>query len=771
MILICALLAVLLTAASACAAATTPIVASMELSPAYLTSPGKINVSITVSNATNEDLKDAVILYDPAAQPVTDFGTNGEAMLKAGETLTWTGSYDVNQNTLDNGSISYFIKYTNYMDSGEAIEQSMPVMAKISKEAMSTLLEVKRTISPGVAREGQKVAVDYHITNAGTDSLTDIEIAENSDINAEVQKIPELKSGQTADISYPVTMGTKNLISGATITYMSQGTGEKQTYVVEDQTIAYGNSDITAKLTASSKGTVVNGIITLTLDLKNGGSVDFSDIRVTDPVLGEVFTNQQLAAGKSLSLKKEITLTETTTYQFSITAIDSTGTESATGTDAVTVSAVAPEDALNLTMTASADETEAYGDPAIVRFTLNISNDSNVAANKVAISHGDTAIYTFDTIPAGESRTMNRDMALSNSGKYQFTAVAQDPLENTMTFKSNELQIAVYAPTPVPQTPTPAPNPTPEPTFVPATIIPIRDASIGATPKLIQNVLLPVLILLGVLLIASCVLLIIATKRRGDQKKASEAAYDHLERAKRRDYVTPAEDETPEAAAEGEDSAPEGDKPASDKKGKKKKLTKEEQEAQMANRRLVGEPKDEPIENWELPHVKYARDAADSQTEEEGFSAMSQGLYDEELTSGFGDELEKTDDVMYEQPYADTFTEDDASLADTENDGYTEELPDTYAVEDVLPADDAYDQTLYGDPADDAGEAPRYDDEVYDEAAEPNDGSFGDIYEDGYGTEDAGFADDEPSEGAPAAEPHEGRRRSRQSRSSDNGLN
>lgn len=106
---------------------------------------------------------------------------------------------------------------------------------------------------------------------------------------------------------------------------------------------------------------------------------------------------------------------------------------------------------------------------------------------------------------------MNRDAALSYSGKYQFTVTADDPLENSQTFQSNEMQIAVYAPTPAPATPTPPPVPTAEPTFVPATVIPIRDPSIGTVPKAIQNVLLPLLIIAGVVLLAVCVLLLIAT--------------------------------------------------------------------------------------------------------------------------------------------------------------------------------------------------------------------------------------------------------------------
>lgn len=698
-------------------AASEPVVGSIELSPAFLAGPGTVNVTIVVSNATNEDFKDPVILYNPAAQVVADFGDNGQAMLKAGESLTWTGSYEVNQRTLDNGYVMFYLKYTNYSESGKALEQSLSLRATITKQTAEAALSVERTISPGVAQEGQEIKVVYHITNAGTVALTNIKISENKDIYDKTQTIPELDAGLTADVTYPVTMGKKNLTSGATITYTTNE-GEEKKYVVEDQTITYGTSDLEAKLTSSSKGVVKDSVFTLTLKLKNAGSVDYSDIRVSDPILGEVFSNQKLEAGKSLTLEKEVTLTATTTYQFSITSIDSTGTETVTGTDAVTVTAVNAEDALNLSLVASADQYEAYGDPAKVRFSVTITNDSNVEAAKVVLLHGDVELQTFDAIGAGQSRVVTRDTALSNSGKYQFTVTAQDPLENDMTFKSNELQIAIYAPTPVPTTPTPAPNPTPEPTFNPATVIPIRDESIGTVPKAVQGVLLPLLIIAGVLLVGTCVLLIVATQRRHSQKKASEAAYDHLERAKRRDYVTPAQEEEPETKTEEDTSERES-----------------ENDKLMANRRIIG---DDQNDDWELPHVKYARDAAQTDAAEKGGGlSMGEGLYDEEMTSDFSgfalshDDPEQQDDVLYEQPYEsaemDGYTED---LADSDSTGETTQMENEERYENP----DAPSYTLHN--YDDVGYDPdQYDDPAYQQEQTEYDQPYTEGYDQQYAGE------------------------------------
>ena len=251
------------------------------------------------------------------------------------------------------------------------------------------------------------------------------------------------------------------------------------------------------------------------------------------------------------------------------------------------------------------------------------------------------------------------------------------------------MQIAVYAPTPAPATPTPPPVPTAEPTFEPATVIPIRDPSIGTVPKAIQNVLLPLLIITGVVLLAVCVLLLIATKRRADQNSASNAAYDHLERAKRRDYITPAESEEEDKPAEENAERPK----------KKAEISPAEQEAQMANRRMVGEPRDEEID-WELPHMKYARDAVDTRgtTEQDDHFRMEHDLYDddaEDLYQGF----ERPEDDT-----ADDWQDDDSYGSEDSSD------ESAYSKDDSYYDESSYDNAdpVYGDEAEEEENNPDY---------------------------------------------------------------
>ena len=535
--LLLVLLVCLLTAVSLAQESVTPVY-SIEVSPSRLAEPGPVTVTITVSNPTGTDMTTPVTLFDPVAKVIEDFGNKGEAFLKAGESLTWTGSYDVNQATLDNGMFSYYLRYSLFRDGGQAIQQTSQINGKIGVLTEAGYIDVTRTITPTAAKEGEEINIVYTITNSGKSNIVSLSITENKDIyNKKISVKDVIEPGKSAKIALPaVKMGTENLTSGAEISFRGEHDEKAQTYTVENQTIIFGEPAISAKASSDVKGTQVGDEVTLTITLINDGKLDFTDIRITEPVLGDVFSNQTLAAGKELALEKKITVMETADYQFTVTAVDINGIEIQTTTEPITIQAMKPEDILSLTISATADRTVVYTTPGNVRFTMAITNTSNVDAKDVVISQGETKLYTFDTIKAGETRNLSRDTSLSYQGKYRFTATALDPIETSYTFESNDIQIAFEQPTPPKFTPTPQGPATPVPTFQPATEIPITDPSVGTVPKLVQHGLTYVTTVFIILVGLVALLLIIALVIRILRKAKSNKAMDHLSLAKPRKY-------------------------------------------------------------------------------------------------------------------------------------------------------------------------------------------------------------------------------------------
>ena len=170
--------------------------------------------------------------------------------------------------------------------------------------------------------------------------------------------------------------------------------------------------------------------------------------------------------------------------------------------------------------------------PADVRFTLTVTNNSNIKAENIAVTHGEKEITTIDALEAGESKTIVRDVRISQAGKFRFTASAKDTMNNVVAFDSNTLQVA-YAPA--------TPAPTKE---VRATVAPpktVTPAPVDSVLYSARNALMTVAGVLGVLFGVAFLLFAVSTVMRLKNKNKSRKAYDHLELSERRDYTEPAE--------------------------------------------------------------------------------------------------------------------------------------------------------------------------------------------------------------------------------------
>ena len=291
---------------------------------------------------------------------------------------------------------------------------------------------------------------------------------------------------------------------------------------------------LTAALSASKKGGVPGDTVKLTLTLKNTGSADYQNVTVTDAVLGELFTGQTVPAGKTVTLEKDITITDSADYQFTVTGQDASGENVETATDRVSVKAVDPAKQVVLQVEASADRETVYTLPGTVKFRVTVTNVSAVDVSDVAVYASGVQLYSFPSILAGESRDFTRDVSVSMAGQYRFDAKVKNQLNETETFESNIIHIAFAQPTPEP---TDAPIvPPPMPTYED---IPTDDG----LPAYVDTVQRALGIAYRVLLVlaAICLLLLaIGVVRRMQAIHESNKAQDHLERGSYRDYTQPA---------------------------------------------------------------------------------------------------------------------------------------------------------------------------------------------------------------------------------------
>ena len=524
-------IALVLLCASA-ALAEDPIKVSMELSKYKFSGPEVITVSITVTNIGDGDMPAPVRLYYPSGKQIEEFGA---PVLSVGASKRWTGDWKVTQEQLEAGKVAFKISYSYYGDSGEdgepkLVKKGKNFSKKITFTGADPEISINRTITPTTAQKGQEVSVMYEITNTGSVDVTSVNIKENASISSKSGTIDSIAAGKTGSYTFTAVMGTKDLTSAATVSYKAGG--KTFTKKVESAVVKYGEVNLSASLKTDKKGGAPGDTVKLTLTLKNSGTLDFTNVTVTDPTLGTVFSGETVKAGTTVTLEKDLTITGSQEIQLTVKADESTGKGVETATGRVKIVAMDPTQQIVLSVDAEADRDVVYKIPGTVRFSITVNNDSKVEVKNVVVKAVETELYRFESIPAAGSASFIRDVDVSMEGTFQFTATCRDQLDQTLSFTSNPVVIAYAEPTPVPTeaplvTPL-APKAEPMPTDQPEPEWLDQAESIADIAKWILAGIA------GVLLI----LLLIGAVRRGKSRSESKKAMDHLEGANYRDYST-----------------------------------------------------------------------------------------------------------------------------------------------------------------------------------------------------------------------------------------
>ena len=521
--------------------ATDPLKVSMTLSANRFTEPKAITISISISNTGETPMLSPVKLFYPDGTQVTEFG---EPELDVGGIASWEGTWTVTQEELEAGKIRFMAEYVLLNEEGQKYIKQKFFSKPIAYESGQPATVITRTIQPLIAKKDQTVTITYEIANTGTVDITDVRITENKSVSKGTGKIALIKAGESASYTFEVKMGTKDLTSSGAIRYKA---GDKEyTETKEAETIRFGEVKLTAKLSADKKGGVIGDKAVLTLTITNSGKLAYEGISVTDTILEEVFTDVSVPAGETVTLTTDVEIDTTKSYQFVITAKDEAGMQVETATERVTVTAINPNEVVDLEVVAEADRSSVYELPGAVVFTVSATNNSEAEMKDVAIRTSGYTIYTFPTLQAHETRTFTRELYVSMAGTYQFTGVVKDQLGTNKTFESNKISIRKAAaptavPTAVPQRAPVKPTRIATHTPLPAGYVPGQSgdgsaeaavASAGDNGSLMRSLGLGLLVPVAI----GGVLTLIGLINRIRQGAASRSALDHLDVRNTRDY-------------------------------------------------------------------------------------------------------------------------------------------------------------------------------------------------------------------------------------------
>lgn len=434
-----------------------PIKASIQYSPASLSAPQDIEINITITNVGTEDMTEPVTLYSPDGKIIKDFGENGQVLLSVGSSKTYSGKWSISQSDLENGEIKYYIKYNITDENGDKKSITKELVAKYEYAKSQDEFSITRDINPAFAKKNQDVNVIYTLVNNTDKIVKNIKIIEDKSLSQKPQTLAKIEAGETKKIVFSKKMGNKNIKSAGNVSYRLNNKLKKQKF--DAQTITLGESRLHVKLSASSAGVVVGNEVTLKLVIENKGNIDYYNLSVSDPKLGEVFSGETSTAGSKLTLEKTITMQENQDFQFTITANDNSGEKIESKSNKITVKTILESQQLSLSVQTVSDKEVFYDDGGRIKFTISVQNNSLGDAKNVEIWQRDVKVYTFSNIAPGQTKTVSRDFTLSQSGRYMFEARAKDAIGEEKIFKGNEIYVEVIAPTAPPIVITPSPIP------------------------------------------------------------------------------------------------------------------------------------------------------------------------------------------------------------------------------------------------------------------------------------------------------------------------
>ena len=437
-----------------------PLTAVLKLSEEALPEPGACPASITLTNVGDDVIGD-VMLLDAEGNVLW-----GPRDLDLSGSYTWRGTLDIDEDALSAGVVNCSVSYV--LAKGDPLyERSVTrrVSAAIERASVQPALEFSRSQSMTYAQPGQSVTLTYTVKNTGNIPLTGIKVSDP--LFGVVGELDTLAVDEKKTFTQRVTVGTTALTSTPQVSYSFEGSQDILQKDIASSSIKIAKPSLEVAL--ESDATLVNPGDTVMLRCKliNNGNVGYRKIQLSDQVLGDLGFIDDLRAGKDTVYAKAVRIQSKTTFKFTITASDTTGSDVTAVSNSLTIDVVSRADEESLTLSAQPDRTSvASGDT--VNFTLLLCNGGTTDISGIDISERTRGpIAHVDVLRAGESLTVNAQYTVTGYEMFTFSATMTQQDGATREALAGPITISLGAPAPT-SVPTAQPSPTPAATMAPS---------------------------------------------------------------------------------------------------------------------------------------------------------------------------------------------------------------------------------------------------------------------------------------------------------------
>ncbi|WP_035456984.1 DUF7507 domain-containing protein, partial [Algoriphagus terrigena] len=364
----------------------------------YASAGDVIEYDIVIANTGNVSIK-SVEVFDTGATnpPVYESGDNNDDdVLDVGETWTYTASYVVTQDDIDNGS------YSNTAEAnGISFGGNLPNINDDETVPANQVVDWEITKTPSsdtYTNAGEVITYTFEVENTGNVSISEITVtdpltSEPTYVSGDSNNNGKLDPDEVWIFTAEYTITQEDINNGSvTNTATADGTpanGDDLPDAEDSSTIdAILNPDISLeksvdKVTYDDTGIVLN----YTIVVRNTGNLTLSDVTVVDDLIDLDESGITLEPGQELTYTGSVTVSQEDLDSGSITNTATTSGTDPNGEDVddsdSTESDADQKPSINVDKTLTSDGYVEAGD--VLEYTITVTNTGNVTLSDVDV--------------------------------------------------------------------------------------------------------------------------------------------------------------------------------------------------------------------------------------------------------------------------------------------------------------------------------------------------------------------------------------------------
>lgn len=396
--------------------------------PPSLVEGRDIQLTVKVSNSEKNrfTMTDVHVRYDN--KDIAKFSA-----ISPGKTSTANGIKFTAKDNMLGREIFFSVQWK---ENGAAFSKTVGLT--LAKEKAKPAVKISVSTDKDVVQPGEEIILTYEVHNNGNISAKDIRISDSNLGFAE--KIDLLKAGQAKTYKIKRTLSASTL-SIPVVYYTCLD--DQYSYSGESRQIFVNKADFSIDMKLDKTSVNAGDSVKISCTVSNTGSINFTNVTITEPTLGTVGKITYLPAGETVDFSFDFIPKESMHIMLNASAKDSEGTvyRAYSGNYVLSVNTGSNRPDIKIDIKPSRT---ALGDPGEISFNITISNNGNADAMNIVLEESKFGVIdTSGIIRVGEEHTATAALYIPYTMDLHFTVAAYDKLGSMTRYNADVIKITI----------------------------------------------------------------------------------------------------------------------------------------------------------------------------------------------------------------------------------------------------------------------------------------------------------------------------------------